>query len=734
MRNSSFFFYGIALLASVGLMLWILNVGGNLPASGDLVVVPVPGPAVSGNVLWNSPLAMLLLQVVVILLVVRLFLVLTARFGQPPVIGEILAGVVLGPSLLGLLLPGVSAWLFPSVSLGNLNALSEVGLILLMFIMGMELDIRVLRTQAKATILVSNVGIVVPLLAGMGLAYFLYTDYAQNGASFEAFALLTGLSLTVTAFPSLLRIVQERGFYKTPLGSMTITSAAAINIAVWCILAAVVAMVRAGGFVAAAGPVAMGTVYVILMLTVVKPLMHKVGSVYASKEIFNKRVVGLILLVLAASSYLAEVIGIHALFGAFLAGVAMPHNLSFKKIITEKFEDISLVLLLPVFFIITGLRTDITLLNSASHWLIFAVVLLVAVAFKFGSTALAGRIAGLQARDALSLGVLLNTRGLMEVVIINIGYELGVFSTEIFTMLVLMTVVTTAITVPTLNAFDRLFAEDDFGARVLSRIRTSFRILLSFGPPKMGSTLIRLADQLTLKHNRNVDITALHITPSYDIKPYEALLYEKEAFQPIRSTAQLLGLRINTLYKNTEEVDKEIISTVVQGRFDLVLVGAARPIFAEKATGGVLRQLLEVGETNVGVLIDRGFVMAESILLLLGSEDDLALLEYAYRFRTSNRARVTVLKVSDGQHVDFYNKESPYFHLATHFNEVIEQRIPDRQLLAHFNLILVGLDLWNEINSKRATWIKDCPSILVVKHHHDLPRDVEQRVAREAEQ
>src|SRR5690606_4693302 len=267
---------------------------------------------------------------------VRIFLVLTARFGQPPVIGEILAGLIVGPSLLGLLFPEASAWLFPSESLGNLYLLSQVGLILFMFIMGMELDIRVLRTQAKATIFVSNVGIIIPRLAGMGLAYFLYTEYAQNGATFHAFALLPALSLTVTAFPSLLRIVQERGWYKSALGSLAITSAAAIDIAVWCMLAAVVAMVRAGGFAAAAGPVAMGIVYVVLMLTVVKPLMHKVGSVYASKEIFNKRVVGLILLVLAASSYVAEVIGIHALFGAFLAGVAMPHNLSFKKIITEK--------------------------------------------------------------------------------------------------------------------------------------------------------------------------------------------------------------------------------------------------------------------------------------------------------------------------------------------------------------------------------------------------------------
>src|SRR5690606_18281312 len=261
--------------------------------------------------------------------------------------------------------------------------------------------------------------------------------------------------------------------------------------------------------------------------TVVKPLMKKLGSVYASKEIFNRKVVGLILLVLLGSTYIAEIIGIHALFGAFLAGVIMPQNLSFKKIITEKFEDISVVLLLPLFFIFTGLRTDFALLNSGSHWVAFLAVLFDALLSKFGAISLSARLAGQTAKTSLSLGLLLNTRGLMEVVVINIGYELGIFSTEIFTMLVLMTIVTTAMTTPGLNYFERVFKQEDFGAKVLSRIRTSLKVLLSFGPPKMGSTLIRLADQLTLKHNRNVDITALPITPSYDVKPYEAVLYER---------------------------------------------------------------------------------------------------------------------------------------------------------------------------------------------------------------
>jgi hypothetical protein len=216
-----------------------------------------------------------------------------------------------------------------------------------------------------------------------------------------------------------------------------------------------------------------------------------------------------------------------------------------------------------------------------------------------------------------------------------------------------------------------------------------------------------------------------------DVKPYEAVLYEKEAFQPIKSTAQLLGLKLETIYKNTEDVDREIMNTVKGRNYDLVLVGAARAMFNSRATGGVLRQLLEEGDTNICILMDRGFVIAESILLLLGSEEDRALLQYAHRFRTSNRARVTILKMGDGQSVNLADQESPYFDLALTFNEVIEQRIPDKQLLAHFNLIMVSLNLWNELNEMHVAWVKDCPTILVVKHHQDLPADSDMKQLKE---
>ncbi|HEX5171584.1 MAG TPA: cation:proton antiporter [Cyclobacteriaceae bacterium] len=733
MKRSAGIWYVVIFILFVASIIWLLFIGKNLEPTG-VVNSPSSGSVSASDHFLESftaPLPILIIQIITIILVARAIGFLTGRIGQPLVVGEIIAGILLGPSFLGLIFPEFSSFLFPASSVINLQFLSQIGLILFMFIIGMELDVKVLKNQASAAVVVSHASILFPYFMGVVLAYFIYTEFAPDGVSFAAFALFLGIAMSITAFPVLARIIQERGLSKTPLGTMAITCAAADDVSAWCILAAVVAFVKAGNAISALYTLILAFVFVLFMLTFVRSLMKKIGSVYASREIFSKKVVGLVFIVLLASSYVAEIIGIHALFGAFLAGVIMPQNLAFKKIITEKIEDISLVLLLPLFFVTTGLRTEIGLLNDSASWVALLFVVLVAIVGKFGGASLASRFVGLNWRDALSVGVLMNTRGLMEIVIVNIGYDLGILSPEVFTMLVLMALITTLLTGPGLEIIDRTFSKVDFGAEVLSKIKTSFRIFISFGPSKMGSTLLRLADQLTLKHNKHISITALHITPSVDVKPYEAVLYEKEAFQPIKATAQLLGLKLETIYKNTEEVDKEIMSTVSAGNFDLVLVGAARTMFNTRATGGVLRQLLEEGETNICVLIDRGFVMAESILVLLGSEEDRSLLQYAHRFRSSNRARVTILKVGDGQSVNLHDKESSYYDLSSSFGEVIEQRIPDRQLLAHFNLIITSLSLWNEINEMRASWIKDCPSILVIKHHQDLFTDSDAKLLTE---
>ncbi|HEY8936641.1 MAG TPA: cation:proton antiporter [Cyclobacteriaceae bacterium] len=721
--KKSILFYIVVIGAFAALMWLIVQQGYKLEGSTAGVVAQESGNQQSSWTSFSSefvkslhhPLAILILQISTIILVARIFGMLANKIGQPTVVGEIIAGIVLGPSLLGLVFPDVSLFLFPQASLGNLQLLSQIGLILFMFIIGMELDLKILKNKADAAVVVSHASIIFPYFLGMGLAYMLFEQFAPKGISFLEFSLFMGIAMSITAFPVLARIIQERGLTKTSLGAMAITCAAADDITAWCILAAVVAIVKAGTFLSALYTIVLAVGYVLIMIYAVQPFLKKLGDVYVAKEMMNKKIVGGMFLLLLLSSYLTEIIGIHALFGAFLAGVIMPQNLNFKKILTEKIEDISIVLLLPLFFVFTGLRTQIGLLNEGHLWLICLLIVFVAVLGKFGGSAIAARVVGQSWKESLSIGVLMNTRGLMELIVLNIGYDLGILSPEIFAMLVIMALSTTFLTGPLLDLINRLFKTRSYGEEILSKIKTSFHILISFGPPKMGSTLLRLGDQLTLKKNSQIDVTALHITPSSEVKPQDALLYEKEGFQPIQATAQLLDLKLQTIYKTSEEVEKEITDVANGRNYDLVLVGAAKSLFNDKITGGKLNKLLEESTNNVAVLVDRGFVMAENVLVLLHTDRDLSLLQYAERFVASNKARVTVMKM--GQ-----NLVSDDSRFKT-FREVIEHRIPDEYLLSHFNLVLVSLEYWDEI--AQASWISQASSILVIKHLNDLKSDDE---------
>lgn len=676
------------------------------------------------GVMANS-LAMLAIQIVLFILLARALGYLTGKAGLPFVVGEILAGVLLGPSLLGHVFPAVYEGLFPEGSLDHLQIISEFGLVFFMFIVGIELDIRILSGKGKAAMAISHVSILFTFALGTFLSTYMYESLAPENVSFFSFSSFIGTALSIGSFALISLVVQERMLSKVPTGNLAISAAAIDEITGWSILALVILCIRAGSLSNLLLPGLFSGAYIALMFYGVRPILKKIGSVYSSREIFNKKIVGTVFLVLLGSTYLAELIGLHALFGAFLAGLIMPPNLGFKKIMVEKIEDLSVVLFLPLFFVYVGLRTDITALFDTALLGTAALVVAIGMGGKLVGSTMAARWFRQSWRQSVSLGILMNSRGLMTLIAASIGYDLGILSPTIFAMLVLLALISTALVNPMLNVLTRT-PEQDFGSEVLSRINATFSVLVSFGAPKMGSTLLRLADQLTLNQSQQVDITALHITPSSQVKPYEAVLYEKEGFQPIRATAQLLGVKLRTLYKNTEDIDKEIVYTVTRGRYDLVLVGAARAVFNKKLTGGKLRQLLEEGETNIGILEDRGFVMAESILLLLGSETDLSLLPYAYRFRMSNRARVTILKMGDGQGIDFKEITGPYQGMVPHFKEVIEQRIPDKMLLSHFNLILVSLEHWNTLNDQRATWIRECPSILVIKHHLDLPLDIPQ--------
>jgi Kef-type K+ transport system membrane component KefB len=398
----------------------------------------------------SHPLARLILQIIVIVVAARIFGAGARALGQPPVIGEIAAGIALGPSLLGAWMPVWSGVLFPPASLGILQLLSQVGVILFMFVVGLELDWAMVRSKAHAAVAVSHVSILFPFLLGVLLAFPLYTEHAPAGVSFQAFGLFMGIAMSITAFPVLARILDDRGLSKTSIGSTAITCAAVDDATAWTLLAFVVAVVTSGGAWAILGAtLGMATVYALLMVFVVRPVVRsllapKVGTT----DLFSKERIAIVVGVVFGSALATEVIGVHALFGAFVAGAIMPIDEDFRRGLRERLESFSAVFLLPLFFAFTGLRTQIGLMNDVGAWLTCGAIILLATVGKFGGSAVTARLMGLDWNSSFILGALMNTRGLMELIALNVGYDLGVITPEMFTALVLMALVTTSFTGP----------------------------------------------------------------------------------------------------------------------------------------------------------------------------------------------------------------------------------------------------------------------------------------------
>ena len=412
-----------------------------------------PAPAAGHG---RSALPILLLQLITIVLTARALGALFRRIGQPPVIGEIVAGILLGPSLLGAVAPDVFAFLFPPASVGLLKLFAEIGVLLFLFAVGLELDVERLRHQARTAVVVSHASIVVPYFLGVGLALFLYTEFAPAGTGFLPFALFMGIAMSITAFPVLVRILKERGLAGTHLGQIAVTAAAVDDVTAWSLLAMVVAISAASGLWAATATIVLTVVFIAAMLFAVGPIFRRLFAAHAEKEEPGKTVIAAVLVVLLASALTTELIGIHALFGAFLAGVIMPRQQGFRSYLTARIEEFSSVFLLPLFFAFTGLRTKIGLLNDARSWLICGLIILVATAGKLGGSMLAARLTGTAWADAFALGALMNSRGLMELIALNVGYELGILTPRIFAMMVLMALVTTFATGPLLSLADRL--------------------------------------------------------------------------------------------------------------------------------------------------------------------------------------------------------------------------------------------------------------------------------------
>lgn len=697
----------------------------------------------------QHPLAILLAQIVTIILVARFFGWMFRKIGQPSVIGEIIAGIVLGPSLLGMYFPEFSLAIFPVESLGNLQFLSQIGLILFMFVIGMELDLKVLKNKANDAIVISHASIVIPFSLGIGLAYFIYYRFAPLGVEFLSFSLFMGIAMSITAFPVLARIVQERGIHKTRLGTIVITCAAADDITAWCILAAVIAIVKAGSFVSSLYIIGLAFAYVMTMIFVVKPFLKRIGDLYKTKNKLNKPVVAIFFLTLILSSYVTEVIGIHALFGAFMTGVIMPDISKFRAIFIDKVEDVSVILLLPLFFVFTGLRTQIGLINDPYLWKVTGFIILVAVLGKFLGSAIAAKFVGQNWRDSLTIGALMNTRGLMELVVLNIGYDLGVLTSEIFTMMVIMALVTTVMTGPALDLINFIFKTKDVFITDSIRNESKYKILISFGNNEKAKSLLRLANCLVKKQKDSSSVTAMHLSMSEEMHSYDLEDQERRRFNPILEESKVLKQEITTIFKATVDIETDIADIANHGEYSILLVGLGKSIFEGTLLGKVLgfttriinpdrlidkftgkeglfenspfdertRQIISKSKIPLGILIDKNLKDVNQVFIPIFNAEDVFLMEYAQKLIYNNDSKVFILDVNNTYGINFI-VESTISSLNEKYPEnivLMSERTMKKEFLTKLDLMIVSLESWKTLVDSQSTWLTNIPSVLIIK-------------------
>jgi Kef-type K+ transport system membrane component KefB/nucleotide-binding universal stress UspA family protein len=609
---------------------------------------------------------LLILQFIVIIGVSRLLGRGMRWLGQPLVIAEVLAGILLGPSLLGWISPGTMQALFPASSIPVLQMLSQVGLILFMFLIGLELDPRLLKGNGHASVVISHTSIIVPFALGAGAAYWYYPRVSSPSVPFGSFLLFMGVAMSITAFPVLARILTERRLMQSKVGALAITCAAVDDVTAWCLLAFVVSIVRATDLTHAAITTVIALAYIAFMLVVLRPFLARLGARVASREGLNQNVVALTLLLLLASALTTELIGIHALFGAFLFGAIIPKTGGLAEALAEKLEDVAVVLLLPLFFAFSGLRTQVGLLNSAENWAMCGIIILLACLGKFGGGAVAARLTGSRWREAGAIGVLMNTRGLMELIVLNLGLDLGVISPTLFTMMVVMALVTTFLTTPLLRviyppeelALERALPEPA-AAPLTSETDTPepLRLLLCVSHGQTGAGMVTLGKALTGGPQAPTELYALHLIPPAERASFRlrhppgpkgpARAPEAGPMETLLARARQTSLELRPLSFVSAEPGLDICRTAEAKRADLIVLGWHKPLFGQTVLGGTVHEVMQEAGSDVAVLVDRGLTTVRRVLVPFnGSRHDRAALALARRLRACAGAEVTVLHVT----------------------------------------------------------------------------------------
>jgi Kef-type K+ transport system membrane component KefB/nucleotide-binding universal stress UspA family protein len=604
----------------------------------------------------SNPLTIFIAQAILVVTASRAVAMLTRKLRQPMVIAEIVAGIMLGPSVLGLLLPSVEASVFPKTSMPALGLVSQVGLILFMFIIGLELHPKLLKGRARQAVAISHASIVLPFALGGLSAFYLYGVLAAPGVSFTSFLLFMGASMSVTAFPVLARILVERRLLRTRIGATAISCAAVDDVTAWCILAFVVSIVRSSSLMDAVRTVVLATGYILVMLLVVRPFLERLAG--RGRVKLSQGVVAMTLVAVMISSWVTELIGIHALFGAFVFGAIIPKQGSTAAALAEKVEDVVVALLLPLFFAYSGLRTQIGLLDTPSAWITCAGITLIACVGKFGGSAIAARVTGFSWREASAIGILMNTRGLVELIVLNIGLDLGVISPRLFTMLVIMALVTTFMTTPLLERvypMERFARELDEQAGPVSSAIGRFTVLTCVADETTAPGLVTLGASLAGRSAPDARLYALRLVPPDErTSTLLASSNDEDATNdspadPVLETAitrgRALNARVGPLSFISATRARDICDVADVKRASVLVLGWREG--RRRASEGVIEHVLRETSRDAAILVDRGLVTIHKLLVAFGgSEQETLALRFAVRIATNTGAQLTVLAVS----------------------------------------------------------------------------------------
>ncbi|MFO5494101.1 MAG: cation:proton antiporter [Cuspidothrix sp.] len=613
---------------------------------------------------------------------------------QPLVIGEICAGIMLGPSLFGFIAPNLAASIFPPETMPFLNVLSQIGLIFFMFLIGLELNPKYLSGNLKTAVLISNFSIIVPFASAFLLSFVLYPLVSANHVNFLAFGLFLGAAMSITAFPVLARIITENNLQGTRLGTLALTCAAVDDVTAWCILAVAIAVARHGRIDSQAIiTIIESIVYIGFMFTVGRWFLKRLSRHHRRAGRLSQFLLAVIYMGVVSSALITEFIGIHLIFGAFLLGAVMPKDEALVRELAIKTEDFVLIFLLPVFFAYSGLKTQIGLLNRPHLWLLCALILLVAIGGKFCGAYIAARLSGIEKREASAIGWLMNTRGLTELIVLNIGLELGVITPLLFTMLVIMALVTTFMTSPLLEwtypkrliRLDVIEPEPELEPEPTPEIReleiNQYRILVPVANPSTQKGLLQLATAIAINNRQAAIIYPLSLIEleenyGFENTPSEAnrlIAERRQKLEELINTLEppITRSYIHPLIRISSNVARETAQIAEIEQPDLVLVGWHRPAFSNNRLGGRVGQILSTAPVDVAVFIDKGGERLESLLVPYSANihDDLALIIALRMLLNRDTCMLQVLQVFTGNHVQD--------ELSYELNTMIEQLPPN---------------------------------------------------------